>query len=232
MYDKASGQFLYRPGAVMCNMLLADEINRTSSKTQSALLEVMEEGRVTVDQEAHPVPQPFVVIATENPVGSLGTQLLPESQLDRFMVSLSMGYPDHDSLVELLRDRQKENPLEHTAPVLTREELLSLQEQVQKVYVSDAVLDYAVSLSEATRANELITLGLSPRGTLALMRMAKAHAFMEKRDYVVPKDVQAVFADVAGHRMVLDTKARYEDKGPRQILEQILLQVPVPRVDG
>ena len=148
------------------------------------------------------------------------------------MVSLSMGYPDHDSLVELLRDRQKENPLEHTAPVLTREELLSLQEQVQKVYVSDAVLDYAVSLSEATRANELITLGLSPRGTLALMRMAKAHAFMEKRDYVVPKDVQAVFADVAGHRMVLDTKARYEDKGPRQILEQILLQVPVPRVDG
>ena len=232
MYDKASGQFLYRPGAVMCNMLLADEINRTSSKTQSALLEVMEEGRVTVDQEAHPVPQPFVVIATENPVGSLGTQLLPESQLDRFMVSLSMGYPDHASLVELLRDRQKENPLEHTVPVLTREELLSLQEQVQKVYVSDAVLDYAVSLTEATRADELITLGLSPRGTLALMRMAKAHAFMEKRDYVVPKDVQAVFADVAGHRMVLDTKARYEDKGPRQILEQILLQVPVPRVDG
>ena len=232
MYDKASGQFLYRPGAVMCNMLLADEINRTSSKTQSALLEVMEEGRVTVDQEAHPVPQPFVVIATENPVGSLGTQLLPESQLDRFMVSLSMGYPDHASLVELLPDRQKENPLEHTAPVLTREELLSLQEQVQKVYVSDAVLDYAVSLAEATRADELITLGLSPRGTLALMRMAKAHAFMEKRDYVVPKDVQAVFADVAGHRMVLDTKARYEDKGPRQILEQILLQVPVPRVDG
>lgn len=232
MYDKASGQFLYRPGAVMCNMLLADEINRTSSKTQSALLEVMEEGRVTVDQEAHPVPQPFVVIATENPVGSLGTQLLPESQLDRFMVSLSMGYPDHASLVELLRDRQKENPLEYTAPVLTREELLSLQEQVQKVYVSDAVLDYAVSLAEATRADELITLGLSPRGTLALMRMAKAHAFMETRDYVVPKDVQAVFADVAGHRMVLDTKARYEDKGPRQILEQILLQVPVPRVDG
>ena len=232
MYDKASGQFLYRPGAVMCNLLLADEINRTSSKTQSALLEVMEEGKVTVDQEAHPVPQPFVVIATENPVGSLGTQLLPESQLDRFMVSLSMGYPDHDSLVELLRDRQKENPLEHTEPVLTKEDLLSLQEQVQKVYVSDAVLDYAASLAEATRADELITLGLSPRGTLALMRMAKAHAFMEKRDYVVPKDVQAVFKDVAGHRIVLDAKARYEDKGPRQILEQLLLQVPVPRVDG
>ena len=231
MYDKASGQFLYRPGAVMCNLLLADEINRTSSKTQSALLEVMEEGRVTVDQETHLVPQPFVVIATENPVGSLGTQLLPESQLDRFMISLSMGYPDHDSLVELLKDRQKENPLEHTQPVITKEELLQLQQQVQQVYVADAVLDYIASLAEATRADAMITLGLSPRGTLALLRMAKAYAFMAGRDYVVPKDVQSVFGDVAGHRMVLDAKARYEDKGARQILEQILLRVPVPRVD-
>ena len=232
MYNRESNRFEYRDGAANCQLLLADEINRTSPKTQSALLEVMEEHTITVDGKTHALPTPFLCIATQNPLGSAGTQPLPESQLDRFMVSLSMGYPDHASLVELLRDRQKENPLEHTAPVLTREELLSLQEQVQKVYVSDAVLDYAVSLSEATRANELITLGLSPRGTLALMRMAKAHAFMEKRDYVVPKDVQAVFADVAGHRMVLDTKARYEDKGPRQIQEQILLQVPVPRVDG
>ena len=120
MYDKQSGQFLYRPGAVMCNLLLADEINRTSSKTQSALLEVMEEGRVTVDGETHTVPAPFVVIATENPVGSSGTQLLPESQLDRFMISVSMGYPDHQSLVELLRDRQKVNPLENARTVLTK----------------------------------------------------------------------------------------------------------------
>ena len=168
MYDKQSGQFLYRPGAVMCNLLLADEINRTSSKTQSALLEVMEEGRVTVDGETHTVPAPFVVIATENPVGSSGTQLLPESQLDRFMISVSMGYPDHQSLVELLRDRQKVNPLEHAKTVLTREEVLNLQKKVQEVYVADVVLDYIAKLAEATRDHELITLGLSPRGTLAL----------------------------------------------------------------
>ena len=181
MYDKQSGQFLYRPGAVMCNLLLADEINRTSSKTQSALLEVMEEGRVTVDGETHTVPAPFVVIATENPVGSSGTQLLPESQLDRFMISVSMGYPDHQSLVELLRDRQKVNPLENAKTVLTREEVLNLQKKVQEVYVADAVLDYIAKLAEATREHELITLGLSPRGTLALCRMTKAAAYMRER---------------------------------------------------
>ena len=141
MYEKQTGQFMYRPGAVMCNLLLADEINRTSSKTQAALLEVMEEGRVTVDGETHEVPQPFVVLATENPVGSSGTQMLPESQLDRFMVSLSMGYPDHQSLVELLRDRQKVNPLELARTVITREEVLKLQSEVQDVYVADEVLD-------------------------------------------------------------------------------------------
>lgn len=195
MYDKQSGQFLYRPGAVMCNLLLADEINRTSSKTQSALLEVMEEGRVTVDGETHTVPAPFVVIATENPVGSSGTQLLPESQLDRFMISVSMGYPDHQSLVELLRDRQKVNPLEHAKTVLTREEVLNLQKKVQEVYVADVVLDYIAKLAEATRDHELITLGLSPRGTLALCRMTKAAAYMKERDYVVPQDVKDVFKD-------------------------------------
>ena len=197
MYDKQSGQFLYRPGAVMCNLLLADEINRTSSKTQSALLEVMEEGRVTVDGETHTVPAPFVVIATENPVGSSGTQLLPESQLDRFMISVSMGYPDHQSLVELLRDRQKVNPLEN-----------------------------------ATREHELITLGLSPRGTLALCRMTKAAAYMKERDYVVPQDVKDVFKDVAAHRMILDSKARYQEKTACEILDEILDSVPEPKVEG
>ena len=196
MYDKQSGQFLYRPGAVMCNLLLADEINRTSSKTQSALLEVMEEGRVTVDGETHTVPAPFVVIATENPVGSSGTQLLPESQLDRFMISVSMGYPDHQSLVELLRDRQKVNPLENA------------------------------------REHELITLGLSPRGTLALCRMTKAAAYMKERDYVVPQDVKDVFKDVAAHRMILDSKARYQEKTACEILDEILDSVPEPKVEG
>ena len=232
MYEKQTGQFMYRPGAVMCNLLLADEINRTSSKTQAALLEVMEEGRVTVDGETHEVPQPFVVLATENPVGSFGTQMLPESQLDRFMVSLSMGYPDHQSLVELLRDRQKVNPLELARTVITREEVLKLQSEVQDVYVADEVLDYIAKLAEATREHEMIVLGLSPRGTLALCRMAKAAAYMSARDYVIPKDVQTVFKDVAAHRMVLDSRARYQEKSAREILDEILAEVPQPKVEG
>ena len=232
MYEKQTGQFMYRPGAVMCNLLLAEEINRTSSKTQAALLEVMEEGRVTVDGETHEVPQPFVVLATENPVGSSGTQMLPESQLDRFMVSLSMGYPDHQSLVELLRDRQKVNPLELARTVITREEVLKLQSEVQDVYVADEVLDYIAKLAEATREHEMIVLGLSPRGTLALCRMAKAAAYMSARDYVIPKDVQTVFKDVAAHRMVLDSRARYQEKSAREILDEILAEVPQPKVEG
>lgn len=232
MYEKQSGQFMYRPGAVMCNLLLADEINRTSSKTQAALLEVMEEGRVTVDGETHEVPQPFVVLATENPVGSSGTQMLPESQLDRFMVSLSMGYPDHQSLVDLLRDRQKVNPLELARTVITREEVLRLQGEVQEVYVAEEVLDYIASLAEATREHEMIVLGLSPRGTLALCRMAKAAAYMNERDYVIPQDIQNVFKDVAAHRMVLDSRARYQEKTAREILDEILASVPQPKVEG
>lgn len=232
MYDKESNSFIYRPGSVMCNLLLADEINRTSSKTQSALLEVMEEGMVTVDGESHPVPKPFVVIATENPVGSSGTQMLPESQLDRFMISVSMGYPDHQSLVELLRDRQRENPLENAKTVVTREEVLELQKEVQEIYVADQVLDYVAHLAEATRNHELITLGLSPRGTLALVRMAKAAAYMKERDYVIPKDVQDVFKDVAAHRMILDSKARYQEKSAREILSEILADVAEPKVEG
>ena len=232
MYNKETGKFEYRPGAVMCNFLLADEINRTSSKTQAALLEVMEEGKVTVDGETHVVPQPFVVLATENPVGSSGTQMLPESQLDRFMVSLSMGYPDHASLINILRDRQDINPLEKAETVIQREELLNLQDQVQKVYMDDRILSYVADLAEATRDHELITLGLSPRGTLALCRMSKAAAFVEGRDYVVPEDIKKVFGDVAGHRMVLDSRARYEDKTSREIRDEILDTVPVPKVEG
>ena len=232
VYNKATGGFDYKPGVVMTNLLLADEINRTSSKTQSALLEVMEEGKVTVDGETHCVPSPFVVIATENPVGSSGTQLLPESQLDRFMISVSMGYPDHQSLVELLRDRQRENPLENAKTVVTREEVLELQKEVQEIYVADQVLDYVAHLAEATRNHELITLGLSPRGTLALVRMAKAAAYMKERDYVIPKDVQDVFKDVAAHRMILDSKARYQEKSAREILSEILADVAEPKVEG
>ena len=232
MYDKESNSFIYRPGSVMCNLLLADEINRTSSKTQSALLEVMEEGMVTVDGESHPVPKPFVVSATETPGGTSGTQKLPESQLDRFMISTTMGYPDHGSLVDILRDRQEVNPLQNAKAVLNSEEILELQAQVRKVYVSDEVLSYIADLAEATRKHELIMLGLSPRGTLALCRMAKAAAYLAGRDYMVPEDVVNVFEDVAGHRMVLESRARYEEKTARQILGEILETVPSPKVEG
>ena len=232
MYEKQTGRFIYRPGAVMCNMLLADEINRTSSKTQAALLEVMEEGKVTVDNETHPVPQPFVVIATENPTGSSGTQMLPESQLDRFLISLSMGYPDHENLVELLRDRQTKNPLENAKAVITKEEVVMLQDQVQKVYMADSILNYIATLAEATRNHPMITLGLSPRGTLALCRMTKAAAFMEERDYVIPEDVKRVFTDATAHRMILDSRARYQEQSAKDILEEILKDTPAPKVEG
>lgn len=232
MYEKQTGRFIYRPGAVMCNMLLADEINRTSSKTQAALLEVMEEGKVTVDNETHPVPQPFVVIATENPTGSSGTQMLPESQLDRFMISPSMGYPDHENLVELLRDRQTKNPLENAKAVITKEEVVMLQDQVQKVYMADSILNYIATLAEATRNHPMITLGLSPRGTLALCRMTKAAAFMEERDYVIPEDVKKVFTDVTAHRMILDSRARYQEQSAKDILEEILKDTSAPKVEG
>ena len=175
MYDKQSGQFLYRPGAVMCNLLLADEINRTSSKTQSALLEVMEEGRVTVDGETHTVPAPFVVIATENPVGSSGTQLLPESQLDRFMISVSMGYPTAEEEIEILKREQSiEKTRERIDPVVNAEELIEMQREVKEVFVHDRIFGYIVELAKATRENEWTELGLSPRGTVALTAMAKA----------------------------------------------------------
>ena len=187
---------------------------------------------MTVDGETHEVPKPFVVLATENPVGSSGTQMLPESQLDRFMVSLSMGYPDHESLVEILRDRQDTNPLDHAETVVHKEELLKLQEQVQKVYMDDRILSYVADLAEATRVHALITLGLSPRGTLALCRMSKAAAFVDGRDYVVPDDIRKVFGDVAGHRMVLESRARYEERSARDILDEILDTVPVPKVEG
>ena len=179
MYNREKNQFEYREGAANCQLLLADEINRTSPKTQAALLEVMEEHTISLDGVTHELPVPFVCIATENPLGFAGTQPLPESQLDRFMISVSMGYPDHQSLVELLRDRQRENPLENAKTVVTREEVLELQKEVQEIYVADQVLDYVAHLAEATRNHELITLGLSPRGTLALVRMAKAAAYMK-----------------------------------------------------
>lgn len=230
MFDKVSGSFKYSPGAVMCNMLLADEINRTSSKTQSALLEVMEEGHVTVDGETHDVPAPFVVIATQNPLGTAGTQMLPESQLDRFMVKLSMGYPDSQSQLELLRDRQTVNPLEQATQAISPKEVLELQEEVRNIHMADSILEYVTAFTEATRNDEMITLGVSPRGALALCRMAKAAAYLHGRDYVVPTDVKEVFVDVCGHRLVLSPKARLANLSAADVLGNILDKTTEPKI--
>ena len=230
LYNKETGRFDYKSGAVMTNLLLADEINRTSSKTQSALLEAMEEYQVTVDGHTYPLPRPFVVLATQNPVGSAGTQLLPSSQLDRFMIRTTMGYPDRQSQVDILRERHHENPLDRLQGVVTCEELLKLIESAKQVHIADAVYDYIVDLVDATRSSELVELGVSPRGALALCRMAKAHAFVRGGDFVTPEDVYQVFDDVCAHRLVLSAKARLGKITARETTEQLRQQVPVPQV--
>ena len=230
MYDKGSGKFLYRPGAVMCNMLLADEINRTSSKTQAALLEVMEEGNATVDGKTYEIPKPFTVIATQNPFGSAGTQMLPQSQMDRFMVKLSMGYPDFESQINILRDRQTEQPLDLLQMISSREEVQQLQQEVKEVEVADDILRYITLLVEATRQNDKIQLGVSPRGALALNNMAKASAYINGRDYVIPDDVLRVFAKVCAHRVILHPRAKVAGIQAEEIMEQITHQVSIPEI--
>ena len=207
MYDKNTGEFTFRPGAVFTNLFLADEINRTSPKTQSALLEVMEEQNVTVDGVTRNLPTPFFVIATQNPVGASGTQKLPESQLDRFMIRLTMGYPDHNSAIDILRGDSHEI-VGNLNACIDRDGLLAMQQSVDSVQTSEAILNYIVQLTEVTRDNDLYSLGLSPRASIALLKMAKARAYTMDRDYVVPEDVKAVYYAIANHRVVLSTKAK------------------------
>lgn len=216
----------------MCNLFLADEINRTSSKTQSALLEVMEEGKITVDGVTRPVPQPFWVIATQNPVGSAGTQLLPESQMDRFMVCLSMGYPSIQEEVAILQSRQTENPLESVQRVAGPEEILAMEQEVSQIYASDIICEYAAALAAWTRTAENLRLGISPRGTLALIRMAKATAYLSGKDYIVPENIQSVFLDVCAHRVLLSPKGRVAGLTARDVLNEGLKQVKAPGVAG
>lgn len=228
VYEKESGTFVYQPGVIMTNLLLADEINRTSSKTQSALLEAMEERHVTVDGQTHELPHPFVVLATQNPVGSAGTTLLPSSQLDRFMIKTSIGYPDFESQVNLLRDRHTENPLTHLEPVVTRQELEALIEEVTQVEITDSIYGYITALTQATRTDPMVQLGISPRGALAVCRMAKAYAYLQGRSFVIPEDVASIFPDVCCHRLVLSTKAKMMEAKAEDILSGILHAVEMP----
>lgn len=228
MYNKESGTFSYFAGAIMCNLFLADEINRTSPKTQSALLEVMEEGMVTVDGTSHRVPDPFIVMATQNPKGSAGTQLLPESQLDRFMICMSMGYPDLKDEVAIAKGKTNHAGMEEIRPVMNAQELSGLREKVEETYVSDAVYTYIAKLAQATRENPYIELGVSPRGTIACAKMAKAWAFLQGRSYVTPEDVEMIFEDAAIHRIVFNTKARATRVTETAVLDEILKNVNQP----
>ena len=223
LYNKATGQMEYQPGAVLCNLFLADELNRATSRTQSALLEVMEEGQVTVDGVSHPVPQPFLVLATQNPAGASGTQLLPDSQLDRFMVRLSMGYPKPEDELDLLRRKQKGNPLDQVAQVVDRPGLLELRTAAEAVHTSDEVLDYVIRLITATRNHPMIAQGASPRATLAVTAMAKAAALVRGRDYVIPEDVSLIFRDVVAHRLILSPRAAADPKAnpAREVLRTV-----------
>ena len=226
--DRKTGEFVYKPGAIMTNILLADEINRTSSKTQSALLEVMEERKVTVDGQTHPLPEPFVVIATQNPFGSAGTLMLPNSQLDRFMIRISMGYPSFESQVEILKDRAGNNPLEHVECVITREELLDLIAEVNSVHMEDSIYEYITLLTEATRKHPMVSMGVSPRGALALSRLSRAKAYLSGRSYCIPEDVAEVAPSVFGHRLILNSKARFHETGADDIAAEIVSQVRMP----
>lgn len=228
VYDKSVDSFVYKPGAIMTNLLLADEINRTSSKTQSALLEAMEEGHVSIDGQTHPLPTPFIVLATQNPAGSAGTQLLPNSQLDRFLVKLTIGYPDLRSQVSILEERHTENPLDRVHAVVSAEKLKNLKQEAAAVEMKTVVYEYVAQLAEATRNHAMIQLGLSPRGALAVCRMAKAHAYVQGRDYAMPEDVAAIFPDVCCHRLLLNTKARMMERSPEQIVQEVLDSVEMP----
>ena len=220
----------YREGAIFTNIFLADEINRTSSKTQSALLEVMEEGRVTVDGVTREMPDPFIVIATQNPVGSAGTQRLPESQLDRFMVRLSMGYPNISDEINILRSKQQQNPMDLVEGVMHAELLKEMQKECDEVFVHDTVYQYIADVVVATRRNSWLELGTSPRGTIALTQMAKACAYVNSRDFVIPQDVQFVYKDVVCHRLVLNTKAKIEEITEENVADEILKNVRVPKI--
>ena len=228
MYNSATKEFEYKPGSVFCNLFLADEINRTSPKTQSALLELMEEGHATVDGVTRELPNPFIVIATENPYGSSGTQLLPESQLDRFMVCLSMGYPAHSDAVAILKGNAS-NPLSTVEAVMTADELIELRKYSNELYIRDEIYEYIVNIVEETRRNEYFSLGASPRGTIACLRMAKAMAIIDNRDYVTAQDVQEVVKDTLGHRVKLGQKARAQGISMAAALNRLVQSIPAPR---
>ena len=227
--NKATGKMEYQPGAVMCNLFLADELNRATSRTQSALLEAMEEGQVTVDGISHPVPQPFMVIATQNPVGASGTQKLPDSQLDRFLLRLSMGYPSEAEELELLRRRQYGHTMGGVEQVVDQASLEQMRQAADRVHVSEEIMQYIIRLVNATRKHPQLLQGASPRATLAVTAVSRAVAFLRARDYVVPEDVQTIWVDAVAHRLLLVPGAE-RTVSAQEIAGSALRSVDAPRI--
>lgn len=230
VYRSDLGQFVYQPGSVFCNLLLADEINRTSPKTQSALLEVMEERKVSVEGITRDVPDPFIVIATQNPYGNAGTQSLPEAQMDRFMITMSIGYPDFESEMDMAMSIGKTGRTDMVEPVITAEDVKEMQEEIYDVYMNKSIYKYIVELVKATRESEYIERGASPRATIALVKMSKAWAWLNGRDYVIPSDVGTQFEYVISHRIVPDMSARMEKLSKSDIINNIVKSVKRPVV--
>jgi MoxR-like ATPase len=231
VYNQHTGVFDWKPGPIFANVVLADEINRTTPKTQSALLEAMAEGHVTVEGMTHPLPAPFIVIATQNPIEHHGTYPLPESQLDRFMLRLRIGYPGVEDERQILRDRERKEPLDEMSAVMSADDILELQRQVTEVSVDDALVDYLMRIVNATRETEMLDLGVSPRGTLALFRAAQALALTEERDYCVPDDIKRLVLPIFSHRLAVSSRfssSLRRSEEAEAILKEIMKTVSVP----
>ncbi len=228
IYNREEEKFVYREGSVFCNLLLADEINRTSPKTQSALLEVMEERKVSVEGVTRQVPEPFLVIATQNPYGSVGTQSLPEAQMDRFMIVLTLGYPDFESELDMAKAVSTENGIDKITTVMNSEAFRSMQEEIHTVFIKDEVYRYIVELVTATRNHPYIERGASPRATIALVKMAKAQAWLDGRDYCTPADVVSQFPYVISHRITLVMTGSEGHNAKQQIISEIIDSVNKP----
>jgi len=228
MFNPKTNEFEFREGAIMANIFLADEINRTPPKTQSGLLEAMEEKKVTVDGKLYPLPKPFMVIATQNPIEHLGTYPLPEAQLDRFIMKISLGYPNEEEELGILSIYGQETPLEHLEAVVTLEEILEVQEEILNVKISEKVAQYIIKIAQESRRSNQIQLGISPRGTLAIARAARAWAYYQNRDFVTPDDIKKVLMPIVRHRIIPRAEAKYENICVEDILNELLKKITVP----
>lgn len=230
MFNRKTGDFEYRPGAIMSNMILADEINRTTPKTQASLLEVMEEGQVTVDGTTYKVPQPFMVLATQNPIEYTGTFPLPEAQIDRFFMKISIGYPSPSQESSILNRYMTNNPFETLSPVAEAKDIIEIQEHIKTIHVDQSINDYIIEITGATRAHQEVRLGSSPRGSLALLSASQAHAFYSGRDFVIPDDVKKMAVPVLAHRLILKQEARIKRISPEDVIQSVIAKANVPVV--